>query len=86
MSQFFRPSHWQVVVDNLHMFFRVADTLIDLLLLELRCLDKIERATKIKSLDHLQYIRKHETTVQSLGISGFSFWIGHESKNLSVIP
>ena len=37
-----------VVVDNLHMFLRVADTLIDMLLLELRRLDKIEKTTKIK--------------------------------------
>ena len=30
----------RVIVDNLHMFLRVADTLIDLLILELRRLDK----------------------------------------------
>ena len=33
----------RVVVDNLHMFLRVADTLIDLLILELRRLDKIDK-------------------------------------------
>ena len=71
-----------VVVDNLHMFLRVADTIIDLFLLELRRLDKIEKATKIASLEKLQYIRKYETTLKSLGISGFSFWIGRESKKL----
>ena len=54
----------RVIVDNLHMFLRVADTLIDLLLLELRRLDKIERATKVKSLDQLQYIKKYEATLQ----------------------
>lgn len=71
----------RVVVDNLHMFLRVADTLIDLLL-ELRRLDKIDKATKVKSLDQLQYIKKYESTLQSLGISGFTFWIGRESKKL----
>lgn len=73
----------RVIVDNLHMFLRVADTLIDLLLLELRRLDKIDKATKVKSLDQLQqYIKKFEKTISSLGISGFSFWIGRESKKL----
>ena len=71
-----------VVVDNLHMFLRVADTLIDLFLLDLRRLDKIDRVTKIASLDRLQYIKKYEATIKSLGISGFSFWIGRESKKL----
>ena len=63
----------RVIVDNLHMVLRVADTLIDLLLLKLRHLDKTERATKVKSLDQLQYIKKYEATLQALGISGFSF-------------
>jgi hypothetical protein len=50
--------------------------------LELRRLDKIEKATKIASLEKLQYIRKYEATLKSLGISGFSFWFGRESKKL----
>ena len=71
-----------VIVDNLHMFLRVADTLIDLLLLELKRFDKIEKSTKMKSLGQLNYLKKYEGIVQSLGISGFSFWIGRESRKL----
>ena len=67
----------RVVVDNLHMFLRVADALIDLLILELRRLDKIEKATKVKNLDQLKYVK-----IKMLGITGFSFWIGKESRHL----
>ena len=72
----------RVIVDNLHMFLRVADTLIDLLLLELRRLDKIEKCTKLKSIDQLQYIKRYECTLKMLGIPGFTFWLGKESKKL----
>ena len=72
----------RVVVDNLHMFLRVADTLIDLLILELRRLDKIEKATKVRNIEQLMYIKKYENTLKMLGIVGFSFWIGKESKHL----
>ena len=72
----------RVVVDNLHMFLTVADTLIDLLILELRRLDKIEKATKIRSIEQLNYIKKYENTLKMFGIVGFSFWIGKESKHL----
>ena len=64
------------------MFLRVADTLIDMLLLELRRLDKIEKTTKIKNLEKLYYIKKYESTIKMLGVSGFSFWVGKESKHL----
>ena len=72
----------RVVVDNLHMFLRVADVLIDLLVFELRRLDSIDKAMKVKNLDGLHYIRKYETEIKRIGISGFSFWIGRESKKL----
>ena len=71
----------RVVVDNLHMFLRVADTLIDLFLLDLRLLDKIDKVTKIASLDRLQYIKKYEATIKSLGISGFSSGLGENPRN-----
>ena len=64
------------------MFLRVADTLIDMLLLELQRLDKIEKTTKIKNLEKPYYIKKYESTIKMLGISGFSFWVGKESKHL----
>ena len=71
-----------VIVDNLHMFLRVADTLIDLLLLELNRFNKIKKSMKMKSLGQLNYLKKYEGIFQSLGISGFSFWIGRESRKL----
>ena len=71
-----------VIVDNLHTFLRVADTLIDLFLLELRRMDHIDKATKLKNLDRLQYLRRYEEAVKSIGVSGFSFWLGRESKVL----
>ena len=64
------------------MFLHVAGTLIDLLVLEIRRLDCIEKATKLKSIDWLYNIRKYENAVTSLGITGFNFWIGRESKKL----
>ena len=47
----------RVIDDNLHIFLRVADTLINLLILELRRLDKTEKATKLKSVDQLHSSR-----------------------------
>jgi len=38
-----------VVVDNLHIFLRVADILIDLLIGELRVLDRVSKSTRRKS-------------------------------------
>ena len=73
----------RVVVDSLHiMFLRVADTLIDLLLLELRRLDKIDKCSKVKSVHQLQYIKKYESMLKMFGIPRFNFWIGKESKKL----
>ena len=72
----------RVVVDNLHMFLRVADTLIDMLLMELRRLDNIDKSLKVKKLDTLHYIKLYESTVKMIGISSFSFWIGKDSKKL----
>ena len=64
-----------VVVDNLHLFLRVADRLIDLLITELKRLDAIER---VKSFDSFsitkhQHLARYETFISSLGIPGFSF-------------
>lgn len=48
----------RVVVNNLHLFLRVADTLIDILLGLLRRLDKIDKCSKLsKSIDQLIYIK-----------------------------
>ena len=44
----------RVLVDNLHMFLRVSDELINLLLLELKRLDSIDKALKVETLDSLE--------------------------------
>lgn len=82
MSRSFKISLLWKWLWTTYTFLWVADVLIDLLLLELKCLDRIEKATSVKSLEQLQYIRKYESTLKTLGISGFSFWIGWESKKL----
>ena len=33
-------------------------------------------------MDQLHYIKKYEATIKMLGVSGFAFWIGKESKHL----
>jgi hypothetical protein len=66
----------RVVVDNLHMFLCVSDVLVDILITELRTLDKINQAIKLKSLDNLTHLAMFEKSVKYLGISGFS---GRES-------
>ena len=63
------PNLTLVVVDNLHVFESCRHTSLD-------------KVTKIASLDRLQYIKKYEATIKSLGISVFSFWIGRESEKL----
>ena len=72
----------RVVVDNLHMFLRVADTLIDLLIHDLRQLDNVNRSMKVQNLEGLTHISTFQCIVQSMGIPGYTFWIGRESKKL----
>ena len=72
----------RVIVDNLHMFLRVSDVLIDLFIVELRALDRINQVTKLKSMEHLAHLLRFEKSVKELGVSGYSFWIGRESRKL----
>ena len=53
-----------VVVDNLHLFLRVADVLIDHLIEELRHQDAIDKAKKISTFECSKY--RHTTTTRSL--------------------
>ena len=73
-----------VVIDNLHLFLRVSDVLIDLLIVELRRQDAIEKVKKFTSTDlsRYQHIQKYQEFVSSLGIPGFEFYIGRSSKEL----
>lgn len=58
-----------VVVDNLHVFLSVADTLIDLFITKLRQLDRIDWVNKLHSLDRskLTHIASFEKVVKEMG-------------------
>ena len=67
-----------LVVDNLHMFLRVADTLIGLLIHDLCQLD-INKSMKVQNLKGLTHFSIFQRIVQSMGIPGYTIWIGRES-------
>lgn len=69
----------RVIVDNVHMFLHVADTLIDLLIGSLRMKDKVNKTLRVCSLNGLTHIAAFETGLKRMGISGYSFWIGRDS-------
>ena len=72
-----------VVIDNLHLFLRITDTLMNLLILEARRLDAIEKE-KLKEFnrDKFTHCARLENSLADAGISGFHFYIGRESKSL----
>ena len=75
----------RVVIDNLHLFLRVADVLINLLITDLRREDSIDQRRrfngqfKVSSFKHLE---SYEKFVTSLGIPSFQFYVGEASKQL----
>lgn len=73
-----------VVIDNLHLFLRVSDKLITLLVTELRRQDKIEKQKKFTSFDPVKYkyCDGYQKFVSSLGIPNFEFYIGRTSREL----
>lgn len=70
-----------MVVDNHQLFLRVGDTLIDLIA-ELCQMDIVDKSLHVRSLDGLSHLATYQKSLQQMGISGFSFWIGKESKKL----
>lgn len=74
----------QVVIDNLHLFLRVADVLIDLLIVELKRHDAIEKVKKFQSFNPEKYkhLDKYQKFVSGLGIPGNTFNVGRDSKCL----
>jgi len=64
------------------MFLCVADILIDLLIGELRVLDRVSESTRLKSTEGLSNLRTYEAAVKVIGISGFSFYVGKMSQKL----
>ena len=73
-----------VVIDNLHLFLRTSDVLIDLLIVELRRQDAIATVKKFSNpnLSKYRHIQNFQTFVSSLGIPGFEFYVGRSSKEL----
>ena len=72
----------RVVIDNLHLFLQVSDILIDQLIVELLRLDALDKAKKVAGVDRTKHkhVAAFEDFVQSLGISGFSLFVGADSK------
>ena len=77
------PLH-HVVINNLHLFLRVTDTLIDLLILELRRQDALHSTKKFSKFDRskAKHFASWETFLSSLGIPNAKFYIGKASKEL----
>ena len=73
-----------VVIDNLHLFLRVSDVLIRLLITELRRQHAIDKVNKFSTFDVQKYehLQRFENFVRSLGIPNFQFYIGQNSKML----
>ena len=73
-----------VVIDNLHLFLRVADVPINHLIEELRRQDAIEKAKWFASFGCSKYkhLYGYEQFVASLGIPSYHFYIGKNSQQL----
>ena len=73
-----------VVIDNLHLFLRVSDVLFNLLVIELKRQDCIDKVKKFSSFDptKCKHLDKYQDFVSSLKISDFRFYIGQTSKAL----
>ena len=78
-----------VVIDNLHMFLRVCDVLIDLLIIRLRFEDAIDKVKKFTKFDTLKYkhVYAYQQFVTGLGISGFEFlhWSDVKGSEVSLL-
>ena len=74
-----------VVIDNLHLFLRVADVLINLLITELRQQDSIDQRKRFTGqfdVSKFKHLENYEKFVSSLGIPSFQFYVGQASKAL----
>ncbi len=56
-----------VVVDNLHMFLRVADNLIDLLIGSLCTMDWVNQSLRVRTLGGLTHLLAFKTSLKQLG-------------------
>ncbi len=62
------------MIDNLHMFLRVSDVLVNLLIVELKGQDAIEKLRKFTTFnrDKYRHLVKYEEFVTGLGIPGYN--------------
>ena len=72
------------MIDNLHLFLRVSDVLIDLLINQLHFQDSIDKVKKFTIFNPIKYkhVYAFEKIVSGLGISDFGIYIGQPSKEL----
>jgi hypothetical protein len=73
-----------VIIDNLHLFLQISDSLINLLIIELKRAEAIEKVKTFTnfSVERYRHLKKYEEFISSLGIPGFQFYIGQLSKQL----
>ena len=75
----------RVVIDNLHLFLRVANVLINLFITELRRQDSIDQCSRFNGqfrVSSFKHLESYEKFVMSLGIPSFQFYVGESSKQL----
>ena len=73
-----------VVIDNLHLFLRVFDVLIRLLIDELKRQDAISSARESFDVSKYKYCKGLEDFISTLGIPNFRFYVGRTSRILKV--
>ena len=73
-----------VIIDNLHLFLWISDTLINLLITDLKKAEAIDKVNKFTtfSVERYYHLKKYEEFISSLGIPSFQFYIGQSSKQL----
>lgn len=75
-----------MVIDNLHMFLRVSDVLLNQLHDRLKAEDAIGKAQKFSNWDITKHkhLKAYEDFVASLDIPNYHFYLGKNSKVLKV--
>ena len=75
-----------VIIDNLHMFLRVSDVLINLLVVELKRQDAIDKVKRFTCFDAVKYkhLHSYQKFVASCGVPGYHFYIGQDSKQMKI--
>ena len=81
-APFFPNILTNVVIDNLHLFLRVSDVLMNHLIEELLRQDAIEKSKRFTTFDcsKHKHVYSFEKFVAGIGILNFNFYIGKTSK------